>query len=398
MRRVPFLLPVLFLFLFITAACTQPPETLPAAPTGLTARPDSGTVILNWNYSGPALAGYRVYRSDTEAVTANDALLNGELITARTFTDTDTTVANGGTYYYMVSAVNAAGNVSPGSNVARAAVPSPDVTPPAAPANLRASPGDAEVTLTWDAVGEPTLAGYRVYRSLTGEVDTSWELLTAELVTDGSYRDLGLTNGTTYHYMVVAVAMSGSVSTGSARVSATPMEVPDEAPPAVPTGLTAEAGNAQVVLRWDGNAEPGLAGYNVYRGLAIAVDVSGAPLNPLPLTTAEYADTFVTNDVTYYYVVTAIGESGSVSAPSNVVAATPQRAEFELTPHELVFSTVRGEASEAQSLDILNTGTSPLEITGVSLSGPNADAFTLETPLTGPLSLVPGQRESFGIS
>ena len=63
-----------------------------------------------------------------------------------------------------------------------------------------------------------------------------------------SYTNTGLTNGTTYYYVVAAVNAGGE-SANSAQVSATPQGSRRR-----PTGLTATAGNAQVALTWTASA------------------------------------------------------------------------------------------------------------------------------------------------
>src|SRR4029453_3870617 len=119
--------------------------------------------------------------------------------------------------------------------------------------------------------------------------------------TGTTFTNTGLTNGTTYFYVVSAVNASGE-SGNSNQVSATPQGVA----PAAPTGLTAAPGNAQVSLSW--TASSGATGYNVKRAT-----VSGGPyttVNPTPIAATSYTDTPLTNGTTYYYVVTAVNASG----------------------------------------------------------------------------------------
>jgi fibronectin type 3 domain-containing protein len=87
-------------------------------------------------------------------------------------------------------------------------------------------------------------------------------------------------------------------------------------PPAVPTGLTATAGNLQVVLTW--SASSGATSYNVKRATT-----TGGPYTTIssPATTS-YTDSAVSNSTAYYYVVSAVN-SGGESANSSQVSATP---------------------------------------------------------------------------
>jgi len=96
--------------------------------------------------------------------------------------------------------------------------PPPDTTPPAAPSGLAATAGDAQVSLDWNDNTESDLAEYVVYRSLDG-VDYQ---AVASGVVDSAYVDSGLTNDTTYYYVVTAVDTSGNESAASGPVSATP--------------------------------------------------------------------------------------------------------------------------------------------------------------------------------
>ncbi len=93
--------------------------------------------------------------------------------------------------------------------------------------------------------------------------------------------------------------------------------VPTSAP-AAPSGLSALAGNRQVVLFWNGVALA--AGYVLQRAT-----VSGGPYSPVTnaITGASFTDTGLVNGLTYYYVVTATNQSGA-GLPSPEAGATPR--------------------------------------------------------------------------
>jgi hypothetical protein len=176
--------------------------------------------------------------------------------------------------------------------------------PPATPTGLTATAGNAQVSLSWNASSGAT--SYHVKRGTTS--GGPYTQIGAPAST--SYSDTTVTNGTPYYYVVSAVNSSGE-SANSSEVSATPV-----APPAVPTGLSATAGNQQVSLAWTASA--GAASYNVKRGT-----VSGGPYTTVASpTTASYNDTGLTNGTPYYYVVSAVNSSGE-SANSSQVSATP---------------------------------------------------------------------------
>ncbi|MCX5633297.1 MAG: hypothetical protein NTW93_06470 [Phycisphaerae bacterium] len=90
-----------------------------------------------------------------------------------------------------------------------------------------------------------------------------------------------------------------------------------------PRGLAATAGNETVSLTWDNNLEINLAGYNVYR--STTPDSGYSKLNTSLLgTQTHYTDNNgVTNDIPYYYIVTAVDTSSNESEDSNIVSATP---------------------------------------------------------------------------
>jgi hypothetical protein len=101
---------------------------------------------------------------------------------------------------------------------------SSDTTPPAQPQGLFATPGDGSVSLNWTPNSDADLAGYNLYRATTSPVPTTGTPVNGStLLTSPGYIDTGLSNGTTYHYVVVAVDNVGNASTASAEAVATPV-------------------------------------------------------------------------------------------------------------------------------------------------------------------------------
>ncbi len=96
-----------------------------------------------------------------------------------------------------------------------------DTTPPSAPTGLTASAGDASVALDWADNSESDLAGYNVYRSTTS--GGPYAKVNGDLQGASAFTDTGLTNGTTYYYVVNAVDTSGNPSANSNQQSATPL-------------------------------------------------------------------------------------------------------------------------------------------------------------------------------
>ncbi len=193
--------------------------TPPAAPVSLIATAGNGSVSLDWlDNSESDLSGYNVYRATSSG--GSTTKINGAQLGISDFVDN--TVTNGTTYYYVVTAVDTSSNESSASNEASATPDAsiPDATPPAAPTGLVATAGDGQNQLAWSASTESDLAGYNVYRATAAAGPFS--LANGSLVTATAFVDGGLTNGTTYHYLVTAVDTSSNESADSAVASATP--------------------------------------------------------------------------------------------------------------------------------------------------------------------------------
>ena len=132
-----------------------------------------------------------------------------------------------------------------------------------------------------------------------------------------AHTDNGVTNGTTYFYVVTAVDTATNESGNSNEDSATPS---DMTPPAAPTGLVANAGDGSVTLDWADNGEPDLSHYDVKRATT-----QGGPYSTIAtgVSISAHTDNGVTNGTTYYYVVTAVDTNSNESNNSNEASATP---------------------------------------------------------------------------
>lgn len=115
--------------------------------------------------------------------------------------------------------------------------PGPDIPPlpdlrPQPPENLKARPGNGEVTLTWDESPGPRIESYRVY----ARVPESLFTLRATVPGDANeYVDRGLTNNVTYTYALRSVnelgLESGEASNTASAVPGTDEAGEDEPPP-----------------------------------------------------------------------------------------------------------------------------------------------------------------------
>jgi fibronectin type 3 domain-containing protein len=216
--------------------------TIPAAPTGLVATAGNAQVSLSWSGSTGATL-YYVKRATTSGGPYTQ--ISSPAVT----TYTDTVLTNGTKYFYVVSAYNSAGQSANSAEVN--ATPTAPPTPPTAPANLQATAGNGQVSLTWTASAGAT--SYHVKRSTTN--GSGYAQIAAPTV--ANYMDTSLTNGATYYYVVTALNSAGE-SANSTQASATPANA------AADVTITIDPAKTKSI-------SPYIYGINFYNG------VSGAP-------------------------------------------------------------------------------------------------------------------------
>jgi hypothetical protein len=185
----------------------------------------------------------------------------------------------------------------------------------AAPAGLTVtSVSSGQVSLSWPAV--TGASSYHVKRALV----SGGPYIGVACTTSTTYTDTGVTNGTTYYYVVsagyTAGPNAGGESADSGQVNATPLG----SPPAAPMNLTASPGNPKGSLRlnWVQSASPGVTQNNIYRRTSTG-SYPSTPTAKISATTT-YLDNKLTSGASYCSVVTAVSGGGE-SPRSNEACA-----------------------------------------------------------------------------
>jgi subtilase family protein/putative pyrroloquinoline-quinone binding quinoprotein len=195
---------------------------VPATPLGLMASANGNNRIdLIWTSTGAA--EYHVYRGTAPGAATSLVAT----VTSPGFTDT--TVAGGFTYYYVVKSASGAACESAASAEASATAQGVCALPPefAGVASVKTSRANCGVDLEWAAATAPCggPVTYSVYRSTTqgfvpGPANRIQAGLTTTSITDSS----GLDTGTTYYYVVRATDEgNGFTDENTVEGSATPV-------------------------------------------------------------------------------------------------------------------------------------------------------------------------------
>ena len=240
----------------------QEDTSAPAAPEGLKVKDTrrGGSIRLSWQSPVDAdVAGYNIYRisktssdqvqseaKQTEAAFASEVLkiqspesptpeqeapetqnpeppapetdrqidtkkpkrLNSELVEGNSFSDTG--LKDGEEYSYYVTAVDLSGNESEPSEVVTV-VPTHDTTPPPVPQKVQVWDMGVgkRVLVEWSGVSASDFEGYNLYRMEKGV----WTKLNDSPLSETSFEDTRVVNGTVYRYRVTSLDDVGNEST-----------------------------------------------------------------------------------------------------------------------------------------------------------------------------------------
>ncbi len=193
--------------------------------------------------------------------------------------------------------------------------PPSDTTAPNIPTGLTAITGNNKVILSWTANIDEDLAKYIIY--ISQNPDDNNPSKNSESTTNSKTVD-SLLNDTTYYFWITAMDYDNNESNRSSRAEAKP--APDTTAPNIPTGLTATADNQKVILNWTANSEIDLAKYIIY--ISQNPDDANPSKDSESTTNSKTIDS-LTNDITYYFWITAMDNEDNESARSSRAEAKP---------------------------------------------------------------------------
>ncbi|SFM54753.1 Fibronectin type III domain-containing protein, partial [Paenibacillus sp. 1_12] len=283
---------------------TAPIVVVPDAPTNVTAISGDGEATVS--FDAPASDGGSAITQYT--VTSSPGGFTGTSETAGSITITGLT--NGTAYTFTVVARNIIGD-SAASASETPVVPS---GAPSAPRNVRVSAGNGAATVSFDAPvsdGGSEIFYYKVASDPGRFIGTS---MTASPITV-----TGLTNGTSYTFVVYVENYAGysAISEASASVTPTaPIVVPSA--PGTPMNVTATAGNGTATVSFDAPANDGGSAITLY-----TVTSSPGGFTKTSVIASPVTFTGLTNGTAYAFKVVAKNGAGDSAASEASASVTP---------------------------------------------------------------------------
>ena len=284
----------------------------------------NSSIQLTWEASpDPDLLGYKVHMGTSSGSypMINDAGLTQSFLFQN--------LADGKTYYFIVTAYDHMQNQSVPSEEVNVQIP--DSTPPAPPENVTlAASSNSEISFTWttstDNVG---VTGYQVARDtvVIGQAATT------------TFTDTTSSPGNTYTYTVQAMDASGNASAWSLPLEVT-VASQDTTAPSVPQNLILDsASTTQATFSWAASTDNlAVTGYQVARDTVVIGQTAST----------AFTDTTTSAGTTYTYTVKAMDASGNTSGWSQPLQAT--------TPQDVALLTVStsGKGSVTSSPNDIN--------------------------------------------
>ena len=290
---------------------------VPNQVRGVNAVPSNGQVLLSWfepSDNGAPITSYRIIVNEKGSSVTTTHPNIGD-VTKTTITG----LKNNMTYEFKINAVNSKGNGQASKTIS--ATPTNNV--PIAITNLKATPGDGKVSLSWSvsstALKDITGFSVREYKSGSDSFVTHSVVGKTTSVTID-----GLTNGIPYGFRVHAVNSEGigPQSNIAHVIPISPAKPTSANAPATIGDLKAISGDTQVKLTWTApyDNEFEITGYKITQLKAGSSSFTSIPkLDTIP----EAFVTGLINDVSYTFKVSAINSEGT-GKDSNPVSVIPK--------------------------------------------------------------------------
>ena len=313
---------------------TAPDTTPPGPVTALTAADRSDTMIrLTWTNPVDADLDEIIVRR-AKGLTPPATAAAGTSVTLPTKKATGVTesgLESDTNYSYAIFTKDSTGNTTPTATaVTVKTLITPDTTAPATPTGLDVTAGNAEATVTWNAVSNNDLANYIVYQS--SQQDGPWTPSLGSPTNRTTLKVTGLTNGSTYWFTVTARDTTGNESLKTSALKAIPT-APDTTPPGPVSALkVGTRGEDYIRLTWTNPTDEDLAQVIVRRAKGATPPSTPTSGTEVPL--GQPSDQFVQDNglalgTKYSYAVFTKDALGNVNGePATLTAYTRDRNDF----------------------------------------------------------------------
>jgi uncharacterized protein len=251
-------------------------------------------------------------------------------VSARTYTDSN--VRDMPPHYYVVSAVDTAGN-------SRMSAPMfaifPDSIPPATPGGLVGSVDSSGIVqLRWTSNSEQDLQGYRVFYA--NDPSHEFQQLTTVITTDTSYTDTLTLKTLSKHIYYKVTALDWNFN-HSPFTSALEVKKPDIVPPSAPVIRDVQSAVDAITISWYRSPTSDATEHMLLRRRAGETQWSEV-LRTADATVTTYRDEKGDVGEVYEYCVQARDEDGLLSPLSNIVNARKVAAGTRPAAEQLVAS------------------------------------------------------------
>jgi fibronectin type 3 domain-containing protein len=267
----------------------------------------SSSLNVNWKAIAGA-TGYNVYRAAQDGSYAIIGTVDGQ-----TTTYTDKGLQAGQTYSYRVQALNQVGSYKGCGKVSKTATGQTLAKPTI---NYVQGSNSANLKIAWNQVAGAT--GYMIKRSTAQ--NGSYDLIkTIDSGTTTSYKDGGLSTGTTYYYKIQAMSNNSGVVgySGYSKV------LSGQTVGATSITKIKAISNARIQIYW--TSVNGASGYQIYRSTA----VDGAYTKVGEVTSGDsvsYKDTPPATNQTFYYKVRTLNNNNGKTGYSEFCTSNNGKA------------------------------------------------------------------------
>lgn len=281
-------------------------------------------VLVTWEQYGDTgdLKGFIVARSDKD--TGNFTILNNTLLPQKARSFSDTGFSSDGLNYYIIYAIDTAGNLSSSYPAYVALV---DSTPPLKPEILSALiDSSGVVTLTVRTGTEKDLMGYRLFKANSAEHEFS--VIEEAFKTDKddtTVLKLVFTDTVTLqsltpdiYYRVKALDFNYNQS-GFSDIAV--VKRPDTIPPVTPVFTDVLVREKEVELHFAPSSSRDVKEHLLYR--KTDMESGWELLGTMDSSASRFVDEKVTTNVTYYYSIRAKDQNGLYSPYASAVYGKP---------------------------------------------------------------------------